>query len=137
MADNHKEGPSPAPDNHHLNQLRVLPNLDSVEKQLAEFRATRLEVSKETTSVILKILARHAATDAADGEPHDQPTKLEEIEERLQQLKDAHRRGKSTGVGSLQPGTRLYAIISGILDGEKALDKQLQRLVADVNAIKV
>jgi hypothetical protein len=37
----------------------------------------------------------------------------------------------------LQRGTGLYAIISGILDGEKALDKQLQRLVADVNAIKV
>jgi hypothetical protein len=76
MADNHKEGPSPTPDNHHLNQLRVLPDLDPVEKQLAEFRAKRLEVSKQTTNVILKVLARHAAADAADSEAHDQPTKL-------------------------------------------------------------
>jgi hypothetical protein len=85
--------------------------------------------------VILKVLARHS--DATDSKHQAQPTKLEEIEQRLQQLKDAHRMTKSKGAGSSKPSTKFNTIISGILEGEKALDKQLQRLMADVNAIKV
>lgn len=131
MADSRKRGRAPTSDDRNLKQLQLLPDLGRVEKRLAELRARRLEGSIKTNNMILRMLAPDAHNNTEGTQ--DQAATLEEIERRLEQLNTT----ESAGGDDSSPDAELRKVITEILDGGKAIDKLLEKLAADVNAVKI